>query len=625
MTTVSAPTIRRLAPDTAARIAAGEVIERPLSALKEILENALDSGARRIEVVVERSLDHRFSVADDGHGIGANELELSLERHATSKLTALEDLDHLRTLGFRGEALPSIAAVSRLTLTSRPPDADAAAQLMADAGSITALGTAARAHGTTVEVRDLFFNTPARRKFLSSPAGELRAALRLVEHYGLAYPEVAFRVVVDGRQRLDWAAAAGQGLAAIRERATSAWGARHAGQRLEVEAEKNGVRLTALLGLPEHGRANREGQTFLINRRWIQSPLLSQALRQAYGNLLPAGRFPAAALWLDVPSDRLDVNVHPTKREVRFADDDTVFSLVAGACAQQLAHLHPPFTVVYGTQPEPRWAERANAPIEDPSQLGLELGSARPSGSSLVSSAGAATDPDASARWGEAGGAGIVRDASRASEGGEFAMAGASSAGPAPAGLGEPELWQLHRTYILAPVRGGLVIIDQHAAHERVLFEEAMTRLTGRPGVSQRMLFPTTADLTQDRFDLLLELGPWLEMLGWDLSPLSPPTVAIQGTPPNVGPEHAVELLQDLLDGVGESTGRDALADVAERVARSFACHAAVRAGDPLTLDEMRMLVDRLFATSRPHGDPHGRPTFVRLDLDELHRRFGRS
>ena len=580
--------IRRLEPATASRIAAGEVIERPLSALKELIENALDAGARHVEVRAGRSLDEVFQVADDGAGIAAAEIDLALERHATSKIQALEDLQRLTTLGFRGEALPSIAAVSRMKIITRAADAEAATAVEIEAGEVRGRAEAARAYGTTVEVRDLFFNLPARRKFLNSPAGEMRAALRLLEALALAYAETAFRMVVDGRQRLDWPAAGDR-----RARAAALWGARHAGQLIEATGEREGLVIEGLLGLPEHARSTREGQVFLVNRRWVQAPMLASALRQAYGDLLPGGRFPAAVLWLTVPADRLDVNVHPTKREVRFAQESPVFALVSAACAVPLAGLHPPFTVVRGGAPEPRWAERVREGA-DSAQLGF---TALP-----VAAAGA--DPPAGS---------VAPSASPA----DAAATGASDS--------EAELWQLHRTYIMAPVRGGLIIVDQHAAHERILYEEALARMAGGRGSSQQLLFPALVDLSRDQFELLLELGPWLGQLGWDLSPLGPPTVVIQGIPAGLRHERPGQLLQDLLDGLGEDSGRSADADVAERLARSYACHAATRAGDRLSQAEMRTLVDRLFATSRPHGDPHGRATFVRLDLEDLHRRFGRS
>ncbi|MEO5618680.1 MAG: DNA mismatch repair endonuclease MutL [Candidatus Eisenbacteria bacterium] len=577
--------IRRLEPETASRIAAGEVIERPLSALKEILENALDAGARHIEVRVKGALDRSFSVADDGSGIVAAEMELALERHATSKLARLEDLDHLDSLGFRGEALPSIAAVSRLRLLSRPSGSAIATWVRTAGGHVVERGESGRAAGTTVEVEDLFYNTPARRKFLHTPAGELRAALRMLEAMAFGYPDVDLRLLVDERERFHWPAAA-----SFRERASAVWGPHHAGQLLEALGERNGIRVEGLLGLPEHARTTREGQIYLVNRRWVSHPTLAQALRQAYGNLLPHGRFPIAVLWITVPPERLDVNVHPTKREVRFAADDELFGLVAGACALPLASYSPPFTVVrgHGTG-EPRWADQVREKPVDPSQLGLGLvPPARTVGGGTV------TYPASPLAAGEA------------------------------AAAAEPELWQLHRTYILAPVRGGLVIVDQHAAHERILYEEARARLESGSGSSQQLLFPALVDLTRQHFDLLLEVGPWLQQLGWDVAPLGPPTVVIQGIPSGLRHERPGQLLLDLLEGLGTAE-HDAAADVSERLARSWACHAAVKAGDALSSEEMRTLVDRLFATSRPHGDPHGRVTYVRLDLDELHRRFGRT
>jgi DNA mismatch repair protein MutL len=581
--------IHRLSSETASRIAAGEVVERPLSALKEVVENAIDASARTIEVRVERALDLAFTVADDGAGIAPGELDLALERHATSKLSELDDLDRLSTLGFRGEALPSIAAVSRLRLTSRAGGEESATFVAVEGGVTGERGTAARAPGTTVEVRDLFFNTPARRKFLHTSGGELRAAIRMLESYALACPGTGFRLLVDERERFDWAVAGSR-----RERAGQIWGSRHAEQLLEARGERGGMSVYVLLGLPEHARSTREGQVFLVNGRWVQSPALSQALRHAYGNLLPPGRFPSAVLWLTVPPDRLDVNVHPTKREVRFADDDSVFSLVAAACAVPLAGIYPPFTVVQGRpgreDPQPSWADRVQEPApRDENQLGLPLPPPAP----------------------VPGGA---------------AAESAPSPAPIATTTAEPELWQLHRTYILAPVRGGLVIVDQHAAHERILYEQARARLEGQQGASQVLMFPTLVDLTRDQFELLLEVGPNLRQLGWELAPLGPPTVVIQGVPSGLRVLDAPQLLRDLLDGIGEgpATG-SAQDDLLERLARSHACHTAVKAGDALSREEMRSLVDQLFGTTRPHGDPHGRPTFVRLDLDELHRRFGRT
>jgi DNA mismatch repair protein MutL len=298
----------------------------------------------------------------------------------------------------------------------------------------------------------------------------------------------------------------------------------------------------------------------------------------------------------------LDVNVHPTKREVRFADENAVFALVAGACAKSLAHIHPPLTVVRGgAATEPGWADRVRERAPDQTYLRLE--SLRPEAPGLESAGPASSEPS------PPGGGIFGADRSE------------SEAGAGP----PPELWQLHRTYILAPVRGGLVIIDQHAAHERILYEGARARLEGERGSAQQLLFPAVIDLSRSQFDLVLELGQWLNQLGWDLAPLGPPSVVIHGVPSDLTRENPGQFLQDLLDEVSETTARESDTDVAEILARSLACRAAIKAGDPLSQPEMRALVDRLFATSRPHGDPHGRTTYVRLDLEELNRRFGRG
>src|SRR6185369_11247317 len=367
-----------------------------------------------------RALDALFTVADDGAGIAADELELALERHATSKLASVEELDRLGTLGFRGEAMPSIAAVSRMRLVSRPAASEAAAFVRVDGGEVVERGLVARAPGTTVEVRDLFHNTPARRKFLNSPTGELRSALRMVESYALARPATGWRFVVDGRERFAWGPAGSH-----RERAAQVWGASHAEQLLEASLQRGGYAVSALLGLPEHARATREGQVLLVNGRWVQSPALSQALRHAYGNLLPSGRFPAAVVWLTVPPDRLDVNVHPTKREVRFADEDTVFSLVAATCAQPLASIHPPFAVVGGASETGAVSRFVDRVREGPASGQMPL---------LLPVAGGEPRTELPAAFA----------APPAAE--------APAVVPEPTGaVREGEIWQLHRTYILAP------------------------------------------------------------------------------------------------------------------------------------------------------------------------------
>ena len=607
--------IHRLDPRTASRIAAGEVLDRPAAALKELVENALDAGATAIDVTVTGGLDAWFAVADDGAGMTGDELPLALERHATSKLETLEDLDHLVTLGFRGEALPSIAEVSRLTLTSRPHESRTAHALAVEGGTVGDVTAAARAPGTTVEVKDLFFNTPARRKFLRSPAAELRVALRMLTAYALAYPETAFRFTVDGKLRLALPKAASR-----RERLVGLHGAAFAERMIEVREERPGFTFEAWLGVPELARVTRDGQTLLVNRRWVQNPTLSAALRHGYGNLIPPGRHPTALLALDVDPATLDVNVHPTKREVRFSREDAVFAFVAQTVARPLARLAPRYVPAGRDLPRPPALGELTREPERQENLFSTSRRTVTGGGTLLGGTGAL---DA------AGGLRLVGPDDVAAPAGNEADAGSdgdAAASSEPASSRLPDLWQLHQTYILAPIAGGLLIVDQHAAHERILYEQALERFRTSTTVSQGMLFAIPVELTRDEFDLLLEVQPALVKLGFDLSALSPPTVLVRAVPAGIMSRDPAGLLRDVLDGLGEQHGRSTAKDEPwDRVAKSFACHAAVRAGDPLSREEMNHLIDQLFATKLPHGDPHGRTTYVRVDLHEMNQRFGRS
>jgi DNA mismatch repair protein MutL len=614
---LSRQSIQRLDPDTAARIAAGEVIERPVSALKEILENSLDAGSHRIEITVRGSLANQFEVSDDGVGIPRDELPLALETHATSKILEIDDLERLETLGFRGEALPAIARASRLIIETRTEGEDEGSRVEVEGGNRQEAQPVGRAPGTTVVVCDLFFNLPARKKFLRTDRGELRAATRLVSAYALAFPEVAFRFVVDERERLNAPPAK-----SLADRVAAVFGRRFFEQCLEAHEERPGVFLQAFLAVPELARLTREAQVFLLNRRWVQSPLLSQAIRHAYGNLIPPARHPACVVDLRVDPATIDVNVHPTKREIRFAHDDLVFSFLSKSAAQPLSRLTPRY------QPEGRPTEMPAPSLGDlvrdhDSQMPLwGREKRRPD----APAPGLRLVPHSSHTVGPA----ELRPAGEGVEADDTASApGGGSETAIPVEPGRPRLanlWQLHDTYLLAPVSGGLVIIDQHAAHERILYEESLERMLTQSAASQQLLFPMLVDVTQAEFDLVIEVLDPLVRLGFDLAPISQPTILIRGVPPGVGDRNPGELLRDILDGLGETSGKLVPEDeLGDRLAKSYACHAAVRAGQPLNLEEMNHLVDRLFATTLPHGDPHGRPTFVRVDLNELHSRFGRS
>ena len=580
--------IRVLPENLVGRIAAGEVVERPASVVKELLENALDAGATTVEITVDEGPTGRITVADNGSGIAAVELPLAVQRHATSKLEAPGDLDAIASLGFRGEGLAAIAAVSRVVVTSRVAGEDVGARLVVEEGGIGSPEPAPRDTGTTVEVRDVFFNTPARRKYLKSTQAELRACSQLVQAYAFAYPETQFRYLVDGKRIADWPSAADR-----HERLTQVLGASRVKRLIPVDIESKDLALEGFLGPPEDSRARSAHQVFFVNGRWVQSPLLRQVVRMSYGDLIPPGRHPEAFLMLRLPADRVDVNVHPTKREVRLQDERQLYPRLISALQPFVEDRFPGLRMDRAETPDALPFPDVAA-SDAPPQLTLY-----------------GTPPVAPARPDR------VADADQPP--GEV-LAFPTGEPEEPAALAD--LWQLHDTYILARVKEGLLIIDQHAAHERVLYEEAMRRLQGENPVSQELLFPTVVELAPDEFSVLLESHSTLEKFGFHLETFGGTSVLVHAIPAGVREWRHGALLRDILDHFADLPGQ---MDVWEKVARSVACHGAVKAGQALTLREMNELVDQLFATQKPQGDPHGRPVFLRMDLAELHRRFGRS
>ena len=587
--------IRILDPSVIAKIRAGEVIDRPAAVVKELVENALDAGSRLIAVHASAEPQRQIRVQDDATGMGREDGLLALRRHATSKITRAEDLARIGTLGFRGEALASIAEVSRLTLSTRAADELTGTQVEVLGGAVLQVSGVGRAVGTTVLVEDLFFNTPARLRFLKSREAELRVLSRLVWSYALAYPEVHWRFSVEGREDTELPRAEGW-----LERWEILYGRAAGEAAAPFDFEAGGIRLRGILGAPEHARANREHQTFAVNRRIVASATLGAAVRQGYGNLIPGDRYPILFLDLSIDPALIDVNVHPTKREVRFRDEARLFQVTRNAVEEAMRRYVP---------------------------VGIALGGAgaEPDAPSGAPGSGAAAFPAASSRGTAASQGGLsFADALYAPvESGAEAVREREE-GELRESLAEPEIaiWQLHDRYLLSPIRGGLVIVDQHAAHERILYEEARAHLYGGGGTSQHLLFPRMLDLTPGEMDALLQLEPHLRRLGYEVSLIGERQIAVRGVPASVPEDAAVDSLRSLF---AES---DALTEGSEppeeQIAKTFACHAAVRSGQPLAPVERRALVDRLFATTLPHGDPHGRSTYVRVSMEELDRRFGR-
>ncbi len=595
--------IHVLPPDVVGKIRAGEVIDRPAAVAKELIENAIDAGSRLIAVHVGSSPERLIRVQDDGAGMARDDAAMSIKRHATSKLEHDSELSSIRTLGFRGEALASIAEVSRFTLSTRSAEDLTGTQVEVLGGTTIQVSGVGRAAGTTVTVEDLFFNTPARLRFLKSRESETRALSRVVWSYIFTLPGIHWRFQIQGREDVDlppaadflerWSLVYGRGAAAGVEGSVS------------FEGEIAGVKVRGVLGTPEQARANRDHQFFAVNGRVVSSPTLGAALRQGYGNLIPSDRYPIGLLLIELDPSFVDVNVHPTKREVRFRDESRVFQATRAAVEEAMRRYVPvgvalgsgtgsagrPFAGVDATSTSSSSERFPAAPISSQPLLdGLEI-------------ARALYAPPES----------LGSDVAREGETGDLREH-----------LAEPEIaiWQLHDRYLLAPIRGGLVIVDQHAAHERILYEEARERLFGAPGPTQHLLFPRVLDLTRDELDMLLLHEPQLKRLGYEVALFGERQIAVRGVPAAIPEEAAVQALKRILLGVDDA---DASGDPPEeRLAKTFACHAAVRSGQPLKPVERRALVDRLFATELPHGDPHGRATYVRVSMEELDRRFGR-
>jgi DNA mismatch repair protein MutL len=577
-------------PDAVAnQIAAGEVVERPASVVKELLENALDARATRIEVSVERGGKRRIRVADDGVGMGRADALLALDRHATSKITRAEDLRGVRSFGFRGEALPSIAAVSRLTLESREAEDEVATVVRVHAGRILEVGDAARRRGTTVDVQGLFFNAPARARFLRAVSAEARAVSEVVTTLALANPGVALTLISDERTLLELPSSAD-----VADRVARIWGDEAAATLLPVAFTLGGLEVRGLVQRPDRARPGARRAQLFVHGRPFRDAGLMRAAERGYRTTIPAGVRPWIFLYLAVPEGAVDVNVHPAKAEVRFQDRNGVEEAVEAAVRAALAgfgsaatldtQLAPPRMTVREPAPGDRESVEPTEPPDASAQMALFMAGARAS----------ATDETASHE--------------------------------PPLVAERPRLYQLHRTWILAEARDALLIIDQHSAHERVLFERLMAAYAGDGQDAQRLLFPLTLRLTPDELAQVTEVRGLLERAGFEVEPFGSDTVIVH-TVPNPHPWFDAErcfreMVSELSDGTSDLM-RSAR-NQHERIAMTFACKGAIKAGQALGDDEMQQLFDALFATELPWHDVHGRPTVVRLSRGELERKFGR-
>ncbi|MGE0529776.1 MAG: DNA mismatch repair endonuclease MutL [Hyphomonadaceae bacterium] len=618
--------IRRLPPEAVNRIAAGEVIERPAAAVKELVENALDAGARRIAVRVERGGLGLISIEDDGGGIPPDELSLAVERHATSKLTASAggdvDLLNIHTMGFRGEALPSIGAVARLSITSKARGVNETWSIEVEGGQLHPVRPAAWAalseSGTRVEVRDLFFATPARLKFMKSERTEMMAVSDVVKRLAMARPDVAFSLEHDSRTSLRLPAEADPENEGRRARLAAILGADFAPNCIALDQTRDTVRLSGFAGLPTFHRGTREHQHLFVNGRPVKDKLIVGAVRAAYQDLLARDRHPVAALFLDLPPDEVDVNVHPAKTEVRFRDASLVRGLIVGGISHALASAgHRASTTTAQSALGAARAYEAPQPFLRPSGAqAWAVAEERVAAGDFMMPSGRVEEADRHLPAGieprdleEI--AGMMPAVQVSDEDARFFPLGAARA-------------QIHETYIVAQTEDGIVIVDQHAAHERLVYER-MKQMLANGGVRRQvLLIPEVVELDPSEAEAIAARAEELAQLGLVIEPFGPGAILVRETPALLGHVDAAGMLKDLADDIAELGEAHALKERLEEVCSSMACRGSVRAGRRLTADEMNSLLRQMEATPFSGQCNHGRPTYVELKLADIEKLFGR-
>ena len=597
------PRIRVLPDHVANQIAAGEVVERPASVVKELVENALDAGARAVTISIERGGKGRIRVADDGTGMVREDILVCLDRHATSKIRHPEDLSDIRTLGFRGEALPSIAAVSQLVIETAPGAEAAGSRLRVQAGRILGVEPMVRRRGTTVDVRNLFLNVPVRARFLSSVAMEARAVAEVIHALALANLGVHFVLEADGRMVLDLPAA-GNAL----ERITAIW--RDAGKKglLPLSGRRDALAIEGVIQRPDLARAKGFRRVYvMVNGRPVADKSLVAAADRGYRTTVPEGTRPWLFLFLEIPAGEVDVNVHPGKTEVRFRHRLRVENFVEASVRQGLEGIESAAT--WDSPRTPGAVREGTGPTGgngDAWKPGREGGRHTPGGEDGPPAPAAPDIPQML----------LFRPP------GDLGGAEPEPTRPLP----RPALLQLHNSFIVAETRDGLVIVDQHAAHERVLFERIMESLETGADLGQRLLFPFTVRLTRSEVEAIESVRDSLARVGFAIESFGSDTILVQSVPsphPHFDAQRCIrEMIADI---VGGSDLMRAARNQREGIAMTFACKAAIKAGQKLSAEEMQELFDQLFATSLPYHDVHGRPTIVSMGLNELRHKFGRT
>lgn len=601
---------RRVAvlPDHIAnKIAAGEVIQRPESVVKELLENSLDAGARAITVIIRAGGSELIEVGDDGAGMDEVDAKTAFLRHATSKISTVADLEAIATYGFRGEALASIAAVAQVTMTTRRKEDDLATVVQIGGSGRPDISKEARQPGTTISVRNLFYNVPARKKFLKSQRTEYRHLYDAVQRIALSHPEVAIEFVSDGETILDLRPGT------LHQRLVDIFGERLVEAMVPMEEQSEPLSVSGYIGKPVFGQKTRLNQFLFLNGRYIVNRSINHAVISSYENLLTKGLFPFFLIFLEIDPARVDVNVHPSKLEAKFEDEQSIYRFVTTLIRRTLAtnDLIPSLSVSH--------------PVSASDEIGLHFTNRQ---HQPFPSTGTGSQPPASIGGSTTGFPQVDGEefASRLLGGtreGGIRIPAADSA-ESEGKIFDGSLWQVHYKYIVLQIDGGVMIVDQHVAHERVLYEQALRRFSNKLSTSQQLLFPRTVPLSTQEYALIEELHEYLGTLGFGIKLFGKQTIVIEGVPPDLRQGDEIRVLQDLLATYRENL-QHGIIDTRDNIAKSYSCKAAIKAGDRLNDLEMRELIGQLFTTENPYVCPHGRPVVLKISTEELDRRFGRA
>jgi len=584
--------IKILPEEIASKIAAGEVIQRPESVVKELIENSIDAGAKNITVILKDAGKTLIQVVDDGCGMDEDDAILAFERHATSKIETYEDLENIRTLGFRGEALASIAAVAQVELKTKTPDAELATLVKIEGGKLIEVSKTSGATGTSIAVKNLFFNTPARRNFLKSKYTEFKHAYEAFIRFAIAYPEISFEFISDDEriakfERTDF-----------ETRIKQIFGEKFFEMLIPIEEKTEYISIYGFTSKPEFSKKTKADQFIFLNRRYIINRTINHAVYSAYEHLIDKGSFPSFIIMLSIDPRHVDVNVHPSKLEVKFDDESGIYNFVRAVVKHSLSKfsLIPELTIETTGEIKLRPSTDLNLPEQINPALSF---------------------PEASTGLETKSAFSRIEKISREIQ--------STISSPEEKDNNEGiTFMQVHNRYIIAQIKTGLMIIDQHVAHERILYERALDSLNSNSPFTQQLLFPQTIELTPSDMAIVKELKDYLESLGFDFRIFGKSTVILYGVPPEVKQGSERKILQEIIELYKENSTSEPGLTERENLAKAFACKAAIKAGDKLTNEEIRVLIDQLFQTRNPYVCPHGRPIIIKISIEELDKRFGR-